>query len=220
MADYIATDTELTSIADAIRTKGGTSGGLVFPTGFVQAIGAISVQPNLQNKSVNPSTTAQQVHADQGYDGLDTVTVGAATLQEKTVTENGTVQADSGYYGLGAVTVNVPSGKAVQYYNGGARVANTNYTATDVKLTVAKAGTYTVCWSGFRSSTSSGTNGSQLYVNGNSEGSAFTSFTNSYWQAPKLTGVQLNKNDELEIRARSRNTSSYMCVANLFIVEE
>lgn len=41
MPDYIASDTELTSIANAIRTKGGTSAPLVFPNGFVSAIGDI-----------------------------------------------------------------------------------------------------------------------------------------------------------------------------------
>ena len=41
MADYKVTDTELTSIANAIRTKGGTQSQLVFPAGFVSAINAI-----------------------------------------------------------------------------------------------------------------------------------------------------------------------------------
>lgn len=41
MADYKVIDTELTSIANAIRTKGGTQSQLVFPTGFVSAINAI-----------------------------------------------------------------------------------------------------------------------------------------------------------------------------------
>ena len=41
MADYLVTDTELTSIANAIRTKGGTSASLTFPTGFVSAINDI-----------------------------------------------------------------------------------------------------------------------------------------------------------------------------------
>lgn len=41
MADYKVTDTELTSIANAIRTKGGTSAQLEFPTGFVSAVQAI-----------------------------------------------------------------------------------------------------------------------------------------------------------------------------------
>ena len=38
---YITTDTELTSVADAIRSKGGTSDKLAYPDGFVSAIGAI-----------------------------------------------------------------------------------------------------------------------------------------------------------------------------------
>lgn len=42
MANYLVTDTDLQSIANAIRTKGGTSGSLTFPDGFVDAIGDIS----------------------------------------------------------------------------------------------------------------------------------------------------------------------------------
>ena len=38
MANYKVTDTELTSVANAIRTKGGTQAQLEFPTGFVTAI--------------------------------------------------------------------------------------------------------------------------------------------------------------------------------------
>lgn len=42
MADYLTTDTELASIANAIRTKGGTSAALEWPSGFAQAIADIS----------------------------------------------------------------------------------------------------------------------------------------------------------------------------------
>lgn len=38
MANYIATDTDLTTVANAIRTKGGTSAQLTFPSGFASAI--------------------------------------------------------------------------------------------------------------------------------------------------------------------------------------
>lgn len=38
MSNYLTTDTELTSIANAIRTKGGTSGQLTYPSGFISAI--------------------------------------------------------------------------------------------------------------------------------------------------------------------------------------
>ena len=41
MSNYLVTDTDMTSVADAIRTKGGTSASLAFPTGFVNAINDI-----------------------------------------------------------------------------------------------------------------------------------------------------------------------------------
>lgn len=41
MANYVVSDTSLTSVADAIRTKGGTSAALAYPAGFVSAISAI-----------------------------------------------------------------------------------------------------------------------------------------------------------------------------------
>lgn len=42
MANYKVTDTELTSVANAIRTKGGTQAQLEWPTGFVSAVNDIS----------------------------------------------------------------------------------------------------------------------------------------------------------------------------------
>ena len=38
MTDYLTNDTDLTSVANAIRTRGGTSASLAFPSGFVTAI--------------------------------------------------------------------------------------------------------------------------------------------------------------------------------------
>lgn len=46
MSNYIATSTELTSVADAIRAKGGTSSSLSFPTGWINAINDISSGPS------------------------------------------------------------------------------------------------------------------------------------------------------------------------------
>lgn len=41
MANYVTTDTELTGVANAIRTRGGTTAALAYPTGFSNAISAI-----------------------------------------------------------------------------------------------------------------------------------------------------------------------------------
>lgn len=111
------------------------------------------------------------------------------------------------------------STKNIQVYSGIDYARSTSYTATDVSLTVSKSGTYDISWIGWRS-TSSGTSGSQLYVNGSSRGSAVTSFTGTYGQHPTLSNVQLDEGDVLVVRARSRNSSSYMYVGNLIIEEQ
>lgn len=42
MANYLTTDTELESVANAIRTAGGTSADLAYPAGFLTAIASLS----------------------------------------------------------------------------------------------------------------------------------------------------------------------------------
>ena len=56
MANYIATDTDLGAVADAIRTKGGTSAQLEFPQGFVDAIDAIETGGGTQPVKVKDVT--------------------------------------------------------------------------------------------------------------------------------------------------------------------
>ena len=166
--------------------------------------------------TITPSVTNSAGYISGGTHSGSGVSVSASELVSGTlpVTESGIYDVTN----YETVNVNV-SGKAFQFANEGARVAATTYTATDVSLTVEKSGTYTISWSGFRNTTS-GTSGSQLYVNGSAVGSAFTTFSDSYWQAPKLTGQSLNAGDVLVVRARSRATNYYMCVANLVIEEE
>ncbi len=47
MADYLTTDTELISVANAIRQRGGTVSQLVYPQGYIDAILAIGTSEGL-----------------------------------------------------------------------------------------------------------------------------------------------------------------------------
>lgn len=104
----------------------------------------------------------------------------------------------------------------VQGYHGTGIVSATAYTATGVKLTVAKTGMYKVSWMGARNTTS-GTSGSRLYIDGAAYGSAVTTFTSSYAQSVVLTDVALTAGQEIEVWAKAGSTSYAMIVGNLII---
>lgn len=152
--------------------------------------------------------------------GVSKVVYGDTTVMDITDTTATAADVAAGKYFYTAAGVKTQGtasiGMNVQYYMGADYARATSYTATDVTLTVAVSGTYTVSWMGWRS-TSSGTSGSQLYVNGSAHGSAHTSFTGNYGQAITEKNVELEAGDVLVVRARSRSTSYYMYVGNLII---
>lgn len=80
LVDSTQLDANLTSVANAIRAKGGTSGQLAFPAGFVSAVQAIPT-------GTTPSGT-----------------------KSITITENGTTTEDVAAYANAEITVNVQGG--------------------------------------------------------------------------------------------------------------
>lgn len=67
MAKYLVTDTELKSVADAIRTKGGTEEALVFPNGFVSAIETVPGAGNIEPITITENGTYTPPSGINGY---------------------------------------------------------------------------------------------------------------------------------------------------------
>ena len=83
MATYKVVDAEqlnadMSSVADSIRTKGGTTDALAWPDGYKTAIDSIPAgsAPSLQSKSVTYTANGTNtITHDEGYDGLSRVDV-------------------------------------------------------------------------------------------------------------------------------------------------
>lgn len=208
-----------------ITSSGTNNGGYFHQPGYYQL--TYAVDPNaisLQNKTnVSATTSSQTITADVGYDGLESVQINAISqtnLTAANIKSGTTISVNNGSTNLWSVTGTYDGGGGdsnVQIYSGRDEVNATSYTATDVTLTVSKAGTYKCYWSMDRNTTS-GTSGSQLYKNGSAVGSAHTTWTHNGASCEET--LTFAKNDVLVVRARARSTSYYTGVSNLVIIEQ
>ena len=213
--------TKTVSVTPSVTTAGYVSAGTA-------GNASVSLQANVTTQAaqtIHPSTSDQTIAASRYLTG--TQTIKAVTMSNLTAdniksgvvvdigdsTDADCVASVTGTYSGGGSSMNV------QIDNTNHRISGTTYTDTGATITVSVAGTYDIYWSAFRSSTSSGTNGTQLYKNENTQGSAFTTWSNSYAQTPKLTGVTLAKDDVLTVYARASSNSRYVCVGNLTIIQ-
>lgn len=122
----------------------------------------------------------------------------------------------------GTITTGTNSGgggtsKNAQTAQSTTRATSSTYTEL-ISLTCTKTGTYNVYWSTFRSSTS-GTSGSQLYIDDAAYGSAQTGSWSNHIQNIHLSGVSISANQEVAVRARSRGSNYYAYVGTLTIIE-
>lgn len=140
------------------------------------------------------------------------------SLTDKTITANGTYNAsDDSADGYSSVTVNVPTpaGASMNTQTAQSTTRRNNTSLGSVtSLTCETAGTYDVYWTCARSSTS-GTWGSQLYINGTAYGTENTTFSNNV-QNNHLTGVTIPANATVAVYGRSRS-GYYIYVPQLTI---
>lgn len=100
MADYLTNTADLTSVADAIRTKGGTDAQLVYPAGFVSAIQAIQTGVAVQlivktraGASVTAAKGSTSVSGTADTNGTCTLALSEAGEWVVTVSKSGDSQS-------------------------------------------------------------------------------------------------------------------------------
>ena len=115
-------------------------------------------------------------------------------------------------------------GKNIQVAIAAAGISSPNATQlTGVTLTVQKTGLYTCAWFAVRSTKNSGTQATQLYINGKAYGTESTDYDNPLYSVGHLVvlnSVQLNEGDVIRVYGRSSNSSYGALAGNLTIVEE
>lgn len=160
MAEYLTNTTDLTSVANAIRTKGGTTELLTYPDEFVTAIHAIQTGTELQiivtvtsgatvtatNGSLSVSGTSVNGTCTLTVPEIGTWSVSATlngqTSDTKTVSITDTYMVSLSFFSA-TITVTVDSGASVALQKDGATIQTKTSTGT-VVFTVTETGVYTV----------------------------------------------------------------------------
>lgn len=210
-----------------ITSSGTNNGGYFHQPGYYQLTYAVDASaPTYQTKPAYATTSAQTITADNGYDALEQVNLGALSQTNLTagnIKSGTTVTINNGNANVWSVTGTYSGGgtsKNTQVVQGTTRTTSSSMTAIGAELTVSKTGTYDVYWSAFRSNTSSSyTYATQLYVGGSAYGSENSTWSN-HVQNNHLSNVSLTQNQKIRVYGRnSRGSSYYIYAPTLVIVE-
>ena len=96
MSNYIVTDTELTSIANAIRTQNSSNSSLIFPNGFVSAINQLGSGGNSNIPSA--TITFNIVETSSGVIDDSTITIASTSFDYPILAVPGVVVEEGDNY--------------------------------------------------------------------------------------------------------------------------
>lgn len=161
MAEYLTNTTDLTLVADAIRTKGGTTELLTYPDEFVTAIQSIQtgIAPQLvvtvsAGATVTATNGSKTITGTSDSTGVCTLavpeigtwsvsaTLGGQASDTKTVSITDTYMVSLSFFSA-TITVTVDSGASVSLQKDGTTIQTKTSTGT-VVFTVTETGTYTI----------------------------------------------------------------------------
>ena len=174
-------------------------------------------------QTIHPSSSDQTIASGRYLTGTQTIkavtttNLTAANIKSGVVVQIGD-STDSDCVTSVTGTYSGGSSKNIQVNQDGGSVHTNGYTSTGVSLTVAKAGTYKVSWTAWRSS-SQGTMGTNLYRNGTA-GTAQQTWTSTYGQHIVLNNQTYAQGDVLTLYATAGSNSRYCYVGDLVIVEQ
>ena len=175
-------------------------------------------------QTIHPSTTQQTIASGRYLTGTQTIApVTTTNLTADNIKSGVTVQVgDASDSDCVASVTGTYSGGGGSSMNVQTAQSTTRSTSTSgssvISLTCSKAGTYTVRWSTFRSSTS-GTWGSRLYIGGTAHENMNTSGWSNHIQNREVTGVSINANQAVAVYVQSRGSNYYGYVGTLTIIQ-
>jgi hypothetical protein len=162
MAYVLVTDTDLTSVANEIRSKTGQTGQLAFPSGYVTAIRSMQKGTPKAAATYNPSNVDRTIAAGTYLEGAQTikavtssnlsagnikagVTVGVSGLSNVTGTFTNDANASAGNI-LSGKTAYVNGVKLTGSYNTSGHVSQQSYTEvrSSISMPAMSPGTSTV----------------------------------------------------------------------------
>ena len=157
LVDSTQLDTDLTSVANAIRTKGGTSASLAFPSGFVTAIGNISTggTPRTSDDlevSGATVTAPAGTYASAASKSVASGTAGTPTATKGTVTNHSVDVTPSVTNTTGYITGSTKTGTAVTVSASELASGNKEITANGTNIDVVGYSTVSVAVPGGGSS--------------------------------------------------------------------